>query len=316
MCYKCAIYPNAIFAAMPQIIHYSSCPACGSEQIKPVLQVKDFTVSKEIFAVWQCSQCTLRFTQDAPAPEAVGKYYLSPHYISHTDTKQGIINQLYHAIRKFTLKKKRQLVQKESGLQKGSLLDVGAGTGAFANSMQEAGWNIMGLEPDETARQNAVSKYKLNFQLPEALYKLEAQSFDVITMWHVLEHVHDLHRYLQHCERILKSGGTLIIAVPNYTSLDANIYQEYWAAYDVPRHLYHFSPQSMESLLQQHGFTITEYVPMLFDSFYISMLSEQYKTGKSQLASAFISGLRSNMNALGNAAKYSSVIYVIKKSKR
>jgi 2-polyprenyl-3-methyl-5-hydroxy-6-metoxy-1,4-benzoquinol methylase len=301
---------------MPQTTHYTACPACGSEEIKPVLQVKDFTVSKEQFAVWQCSRCALRFTQDAPAPDAVGRYYLSPHYISHTDTRQGIINQLYHAIRKFTLKKKLQLVQKVSGLQKGSLLDVGAGTGAFANSMQEAGWDVMGLEPDETARQNAANKYKLNFQLPDALYKLEAQSFDVVTMWHVLEHVHDLHGYLQNCERILKPNGTLLIAVPNYTSLDAAIYQEYWAAYDVPRHLYHFSPQSMESLLKQHGFAITRYVPMLFDSFYISMLSEQYKTGKSNLTSAFFNGLRSNMNALGNAAKYSSVIYVVKKSKR
>ncbi|TKK67222.1 class I SAM-dependent methyltransferase [Ilyomonas limi] len=301
---------------MPQTIHYTSCPACGSEAIKPVLQVKDFTVSKEVFAVWQCSQCTLRFTQDAPAPGEVGKYYLSPHYISHTDTKQGVINQLYHAIRKFTLKKKRQLVQKVSGLQKGSLLDVGAGTGAFAHIMQEAGWNVMGLEPDETARQNAINKYKLNFQLPEVLYSIDSQSFDVITMWHVLEHVHDLRGYLQNCERILKENGTLIIAVPNYTSLDANIYQAFWAAYDVPRHLYHFSPQSMQKLLQQHGFTISQYVPMLFDSFYISMLSEQYKTGKSRLPGAFINGLRSNMNAIGNAAKYSSVIYVVKKSKR
>jgi 2-polyprenyl-3-methyl-5-hydroxy-6-metoxy-1,4-benzoquinol methylase len=284
--------------------------------MQPVLQVKDFTVSKEVFAVWQCNRCTLRFTQDAPAPEEVGKYYLSPHYVSHTDTKQGIINQLYHAIRKFTLKKKRQLVQEVSGLQKGSLLDVGAGTGAFANSMQEAGWKVIGLEPDETARQNAINKYNLNFQLPDALYRLEDQSFDVVTMWHVLEHVHDLHGYLHNCERILKQNGTLIIAVPNYTSLDAKIYGAYWAAYDVPRHLYHFSPKSMKSLLQQHGFVIAQYVPMLFDSFYISILSGQYKTGKSQLPQAFINGLRSNLNAVGNAAKYSSVIYVVKKSKR
>lgn len=301
---------------MPQSIHYTACPACSSQQITPVLQVKDFTVSKETFDVWQCSQCTLRFTQDAPAPEAVGKYYLSPHYVSHTDTKQGIINQLYHVIRRFTLKKKLQLVEKVSGLKKGALLDVGAGTGAFANSMQQAGWQVMGLEPDETARKNAESKYQLDFQLPDALYSLQAESFNVITMWHVLEHVHDLHGYLQHCERILKPDGTLIIAVPNYTSLDATIYQQYWAAYDVPRHLYHFSPQSMKSLLQQHGFTISQYVPMLFDSFYISMLSEQYRTGSSQLPRAFINGLRSNMNAVGKAFKYSSVIYVAKKSRK
>ncbi len=301
---------------MPDIVHYATCPACKHEQLTPVLQVKDFTVSKETFAVWQCNYCTLRFTQDAPAPAAVGKYYLSPHYVSHTDTKQGIINQLYHAVRKFTLKKKRQLVQEVSGLQKGSLLDVGAGTGAFANIMQDAGWNVIGLEPDETARQNAAGKYNLNFQLPDALYKLEAQSMDVITMWHVLEHVHDLHGYLQNCGRILKPAGTLFIAVPNYTSLDAKIYQQYWAAYDVPRHLYHFSPQSMQSLLQQHGLSLTQYVPMLFDSFYISMLSEQYRSGKSSLPRAFINGLRSNLSALHHAAKYSSVIYVVKKSKR
>ena len=300
---------------MPQNIHYSDCPACGSQQVASVLQVIDFTVSKETFSIWQCSNCTLRFTQDAPTPEQVGKYYMSPHYISHTDTRQGIINRLYHAIRKFTLKKKLQLVKKVSGLPKGSLLDVGAGTGAFANTMQEGGWNVIGLEPDETARQNAISKYKLNFQLPEALYNLESQSVDVITMWHVLEHVHDLHGYLQNCERILKTDGTLVIAVPNYTSLDATIYQQYWAAYDVPRHLYHFSPQSMNNLLQKHGFTISQYVPMLFDSFYISMLSEQYRTGSSHLSRAFLNGLRSNMNALKNAAKYSSVIYVVKKQK-
>ncbi len=206
-------------------------------------------------------------------------------------------------------------MQKVSGLHTGRLLDVGAGTGAFASIMQRGGWEVTGLEPDDTARQNAIQKYGLDFQLPEALYGLEPQRFDVVTMWHVLEHVHELHAYLQHCERILKTTGTLLIAVPNYTSLDAGIYREYWAAYDVPRHLYHFSPESMQNLLQQHGFTITQYIPMLFDSFYISMLSEQYKTGRSGLLRAFFNGLRSNINAGRNAAKYSSVIYVVKKPK-
>lgn len=279
----------------------------------PVLQVKDHTVSKEVFSIWHCSNCTARFTQDVPVAAEIGKYYQAEAYVSHTDTKKGLVNRLYHLVRNYTLQTKRKLVQKAANLPKGSLLDVGAGTGAFATAMQQANWAVTGLEPDDTARKNALTQHSLTLQDPANLFTLPAGSFDAITMWHVLEHVHELHRYLDTFNTLLKPQGALIIAVPNYTSYDATIYKENWAAYDVPRHLYHFSPQSMLTLARQHGFTIADYKPMWFDSFYVSMLSEQYKTGHNGLVKAVWNGLVSNMKAMGDVKRCSSVIYVMRK---
>jgi len=278
----------------------------------PVLQVKDHTVSQEIFAVWHCSTCTVRFTQQVPAEDAIGKYYQAEAYVSHTDSKKGLINSLYHLVRNYTLTTKPRLVQKASGLQSGKLLDVGAGTGAFAAAIQQRGWQVTGLEPDDTARSNAKTNHGLDLQQPGELFTLPAASFDVITMWHVLEHVHELHRYLDTFNKVLTPTGTLIIAVPNYTSHDGTVYQQNWAAYDVPRHLYHFSPQSMQQLAGMHGFTITAYKPMWFDSFYVCMLSEKHKSGGNMIKAVW-NGLLSNLKAVGNAKKCSSVVYVMKK---
>ncbi|HRH47113.1 MAG TPA: class I SAM-dependent methyltransferase [Panacibacter sp.] len=300
---------------MSNTITYQQCPLCNSSNITEVLQAKDYTVSNEIFSIWHCTDCTGRFTQNIPSPATIGAYYQSTSYISHSDTKKGFINSLYHIVRNYTLQSKRKLVQKISGLQKGALLDVGAGTGAFASKMQQAGWNVTGLEPDTIARENALKNHQLKLQTLDALFNLPASSFNVITMWHVLEHVHQLHDYINTFYNILKNDGVLIIAVPNYTSRDAAVYKEYWAAYDVPRHLYHFSPQSMQQLMQKHGFRVKEYSPMWFDSFYVSMLSEQYKTGGNNLIKAVWNGFVSNLKAIGNARQCSSVIYIITKNK-
>lgn len=297
---------------MSDKITYTSCPACNSGDISPALKVKDYTVSKEIFDIWECHSCSLRFTQDVPGPASIGKYYQSEAYVSHSDTKKGLINRLYHLVRSYTLQSKRKLVNRLSGLKTGALLDVGAGTGAFAAAMQQSGWQVTGLEPDDTARNNALRQHGLSLQSLENLYQLPAQQFDVITMWHVLEHVHDLQGYLNTYRNILKPGGTLIIAVPNYTSFDAQKYDSCWAAYDVPRHLYHFSPKSMETLLSLHGFEITKHQPMWFDSFYVSMLSEQYCKGKQGLLPAFLTGWRSNSKAASHPEKCSSIIYIAK----
>lgn len=298
---------------MPAIVKYTECPACFSSHIKKVLVCKDYTVSKELFEVWECSDCTLRFTQDVPDAASIGPYYQSTDYISHSDTQKGLVNRLYHIVRRFTLRSKRRLVIDISGKQKKALLDIGAGTGAFAHEMQQAGWQVTGLEPDEKARLNALNNYRLTLETPEKLYKLASGSFYVITMWHVLEHVHDLHGYLETCYRLLKDGGKLIIAVPNYTSFDAKTYGEYWAAYDVPRHLYHFSPKSMQILLESKGFRLEEVKPMWFDSFYVSLLSEQYKNGRQNLAAGFWNGLISNIKTLTNKERCSSVIYIFGK---
>lgn len=299
---------------MSQQILYTQCPGCSHSNIYPVLDAQDHTVSHETFSIWECGECSLRFTQNVPDAAAIGRYYQSDAYVSHSDTRKGLINRLYHTVRNITLQSKLKMIVQASGKKTGALLDVGAGTGAFAAVMQQNGWKVTGLEPDETARKNALQNHQLQLQTLDTLYQLPAAQYQVITLWHVLEHVHELHSYLDCFFKVLDATGTLVIAVPNYTSDDARHYGANWAAYDVPRHLYHFSPASMERLLTQHGFTISAYKPMWFDSFYVSMLSEQYKTGKQNLPGAFFSGLRSNKKAMSAAENCSSVIYIAKKN--
>jgi len=298
---------------MNNSIHFSNCPVCNSTDISFVLKAKDETVSKKYFEIWECANCKLRFTQDIPDEQNIGDYYKSSAYISHSNTAKGLVNKLYHTVRSFTLQSKKNLIQKSTNKRQGNLLDIGAGTGAFASTMKKNGWNVTALEPDETARSNAKKDFDIDLLPSENLFKLAPKTFDVITLWHVLEHVHELHKYLDAFYSLLNDGGTLIIAVPNYTSFDAKIYSETWAAYDVPRHLYHFSPQSMRTLLSKHKFNLTEQKPMWFDSFYVSLLSEKYRSGKSNLLKALINGVASNYKALAKPGNCSSIIYISKK---
>jgi 2-polyprenyl-3-methyl-5-hydroxy-6-metoxy-1,4-benzoquinol methylase len=293
-------------------ITYQKCLCCGSIAVDKAVDCIDYTVSNKSFEVWQCANCTFRFTQQVPDAAHIGVYYQSENYISHSDTQKGLVNTLYHRVRKFTLKTKAALVKKVTGLAQGNLLDVGAGTGAFAHTMQQGGWHLTALEPDDTARQNALSNYKIQLDEPVKLFSLPGSQFDAITMWHVLEHVHDLAGYLERFKIILKPDGRLIVAVPNHTSHDAAVYQQFWAAYDVPRHLYHFSPESMKQLLSKHGFVVEKMKPMWFDSFYVSMLSEKYKNGRSNFLKAMWVGLISNLKAVVDSSKCSSVIYIIR----
>lgn len=289
------------------------CPACKATAIQQVLAVKDYTVSQEVFEVWHCDTCTLRFTQDVPSEQVIGKYYQSENYISHTNTSKGLINRLYHIVRNYTLNGKKKLVQSVTQRSTGNLLDVGAGVGAFAGFMRQHGWQVTGLEPDAATRKRALEQHRIALQETGDLFKLPPGHFDAITLWHVLEHVHQLHEYLDQLKLLLKPGGVLFIAVPNYTSHDATYYQQYWAAYDVPRHLYHFSPAAMRRLLQQHGLSVKAIRPMWFDSFYVSLLSEKYKTGKASMMKGFFRGLVSNMKAFGNKEQCSSQIYIVTK---
>lgn len=296
---------------MNATVHYTSCPACGSADLKKVFSVKDYTVSGESFLIEECNACTLRFTQDVPVENAIGRYYKSEDYISHTNTAKGFVNSLYHRVRKRTLKSKRKLIQEETGSKTGRLLDMGCGTGSFVNEMKQGGWEATGLEPDPDARKVASELYSLDIGDTSRFYQLQAGSFDAITLWHVLEHVHDLHAYIEQLRKLLTTNGKLFIAVPNYTSGDASTYKEYWAAYDVPRHLYHFSPRSMKMLMEKHGLKTVKYKPMWFDSFYVALLSSKYKNGKTNLPSAFLNGLRSNLSAISDVKKCSSVIYIL-----
>ena len=293
-------------------IHYTTCPSCVHPGIKKITTTTDHTVSGEVFEIWECSNCSLRFTQDVPDAISIGKYYQSENYISHSNTSAGIINQLYHTVRKVTIRSKRRIVEKYSSVSKGKLLDVGAGTGVFTAAMKQAGWDVTALEPDETARGIAKNNFGLKLLKAEELFNFQHPQFDVITLWHVLEHIHPIKEYLSHLRKIVRANGTILIAVPNYPSFDASVYKNNWAAYDVPRHLYHFSPASMKILLTNHGMQVTKLLPMWFDSFYVSMLSEKYKTGKNNLLKGFINGLFSNLKAIGDFERCSSVIYVVK----
>lgn len=298
---------------MDQLIHYNACPGCGSPSIRDVFRVKDHTVSREEFLVMECSSCTLRFTQDVPSMQSIGTYYKSEDYISHSHSAKGFINRIYYRVRKRTLVRKRKLVQRITGLSKGRILDIGSGTGLFAAEMQQAGWAVTGLEPDADARAIAQKDSGVRLEEIGQFYQLADGTFDAITMWHVLEHVHDLQPYLEKLKTLLSANGRLFIAVPNYTSLDADIYQNFWAAYDVPRHLYHFSPEAMQSLVESHGLRIRGYKPMWYDSFYISLVSSRYKNGRTNWITASWNGFRSNLRALFDIKKCSSVIYVVSK---
>lgn len=298
---------------MDSVVDYIRCPACGSISIHPVLSTKDYTVSGQIFSIWQCADCSLRFTQYAPGIERIGDYYKSEDYISHSNTSKGLVNRIYQIVRKRTLKQKRKLVCKITGKKKGELLDVGSGIGAFVSEMKGHGWQVIGLEPDPDARKVAKEMFDCDLKNTNELFNLQPNSFDAITLWHVLEHVHDLQKYLQQFKTLLKPDGNLIIAVPNYTSLDASVYKQYWAAYDVPRHLYHFSPLSMKLLIEKNEMNLTGYKAMWFDSFYVSLLSSKYRNEETNWPAAIWNGFLSNIKAIGDAKRCSSVIYIIKK---
>ena len=293
------------------MIVYESCPDCGNTNISFVLSAKDYTVSGELFQIWECKNCTLRFTQSVPGKQEIGKYYQSENYISHSDTSKGFINKLYHKVRKRTLIQKKNLIIKSTGKNTGQILDLGCGTGAFLATMKHGNWICTGIDPDETARKKAQELYGLQVMKEDELYNFPSETFDAITLWHVLEHVHDLHLYIQQLRKILARDGKLFIAVPNYTCGDEKIYNQYWAAYDVPRHLYHFSPKAMEQLMDKHGLKIEKMKPMWYDSIYVSMLSEQYKTGTQHPVRALINGTVSNVEAIFNPQKCSSLIYII-----
>lgn len=274
---------------------------------KHFLTVKDHSVSKEIFELYYDETLDMLITSPQPDLENLGRYYESEDYISHTDNKRSLFEKAYHFVKNIALKNKLNLINNEQS-RKGRILDIGAGTGDFLLTAKNDGWETVGVEPSERAKNIAIQK---GISFVNEISALQNNSFDVITMWHVLEHVPDLELQIQELKRLLKPTGTLIVAVPNFKSFDANHYKEFWAAFDVPIHFWHFSKKAIQSLFEKVDMKLEKVLPMKFDSFYVSLLSEKYKTGKMNYISAFFIGLRSNLKA-SSTKEYSSHIYVLK----
>ncbi len=286
----------------------TSCPVCKGTDFEHFLSCKDYTVSLESFNIVSCKACNFKFTNPRPSDSEIGKYYKSEDYVSHSDTKKGLINRLYHVVRTRTLKQKLNLIS--AYVSRGTILDYGCGTGMFLKTCADAGWKSFGFEPDPDAKKLAEGK---DLSVATTKEALTGTKFDIISLWHVLEHVTDLDETLQFFSKSIADNGRLIIAVPNYTSADAKHYGEFWAGYDVPRHIYHFEIKTLKKLLGNYGFELQETKPMVFDSYYVSMLSEKYKTGSINYFKAFISGFKSNSSAK-DPSQYSSVVYVFKRA--
>jgi len=271
------------------------------------ITVKDNSVSSETFELYKDHMLDMLITSPQPADDELGRYYESDDYISHTDGKRSLFEKAYQFVKNIALKNKLKLINSLQS-QKGELLDIGTGTGDFLMTAKNDGWKTTGIEPSRKAKEIASNK-GVNFA--DSTNQLQDHSFDVITMWHVLEHVPNLEEQISELKRLLKPNGNIIIAVPNFNSYDAKHYGEFWAAYDVPRHLWHFSKTAIKLLFEKKQLQLVKVLPMKFDAFYVSLLSEKYKTGKMNFIAAFLTGVKSNARAKKNL-EYSSHIYIIK----
>ena len=274
---------------------------------KSFITVKDFSVSGESFSLLLNEEYQILKTHPQPTLDKLGSYYEFEDYISHTDGKRTLFEKMYHFIKRKAIRDKVSLINSHQPL-KGRILDIGAGTGDFLLEAKNQNWDILGIEPNDKAKGIAVGK---GIKFGDTIEKLESNSFDVITMWHVLEHVPDVEHQVTELKRLLKPSGTIIIAVPNFKSYDAKYYKEFWAAYDVPRHLWHFSKTAIEKLFDKQNMNLEDIKPMWFDSFYVSLLSEKYKSGKMNFISGFFIGLISNVSGFFKK-EFSSHIYVLK----
>lgn len=288
------------------------CPICRHENFITHLELKDYFLSEEQFSIIKCTNCGLLITHPQPDNNELGKYYISNQYLSHAVNNGGLEYFLYNRVRNITLAKKLELIKRYA---KGNiLLDIGCATGVFLNYCKSHGFNVSGIEPSLKARQYAIETFGLDVKDIEHINDIPHDSQDVITMWHVLEHVADVSERIALVRELLKKDGTSFIALPNPNSYDALFYKEHWAAYDVPRHLYHFSKESFEKLVKNHGFEVVRILPMVYDSYYISLMSERYKKSIIPYFKAFYRGLKSNAYAKSHDNNYSSLIYVLKKA--
>lgn len=294
------------------MVHHTACPVCNSGDISHYLRCSDHFLSRDEFDLFKCSSCGFIFTQDHPDEKNSGKYYESDEYASHNDNK-GISGILYNASRKIMFRKKLRLIRKVAGLNNGRLLDIGSGSGHFLAGMKNAGWDTSGIEINEKARKQSASKFGLEVLEPHLISTLKQECFDCITLWHVLEHFHDPFTYTNEIRRLLKPGGVCIVALPNCSSYDALHYGAYWAAYDVPRHLWHFNSDTFMKFSAKAGLKLTEIHSLPLDVFYISMLSEKYKGTRLYFLRGILRSLWFSLRSLFYKNRSSSLVYIVRK---
>lgn len=288
------------------------CPLCNSAELMPFLNCHDHLLTNETFKLVKCPSCGFVFTQDPPHSEEIGKYYQSQDYVSHSDTRKGIMNKVYHAARNFMLGQKFSMVRKTT--KGNNLLDIGTGTGYFPGYMKKKGFNVFGVEIDPKAREAASNKFGFNVYSPaEFLAGGVPGKFDIITLWHVLEHLDDFDLYLKKMLEQLEKDGTLVIALPNCSAFDARFYKEFWAGYDVPRHLWHFTPSTLKLVAEKHGLTVKKMKRLPLDPFYNAMLSEKYRGNKLYMFAGLIIGKLAYLESLLSLKKSSSVVYFLQR---
>ena len=292
-----------------------SCLVCGSTDTEVLYAAKDHLVSGEDFLLKRCRVCGFTFTADPPDEKDIAKFYLSEDYISHSDKKQSLTDRLYHLARNYMLKKKYNLVRRMTGMETGALVDIGSGTGYFAGYMNRRGWKVKGIELSEQARNYSVAKFGLTVVSPLEISSIKDSFADCVTLWHVLEHLYDPAMWLKEIMRILKDDGICIIALPNIKSADARWFGEVWAALDVPRHLWHFSPETLRAFINEHGLICRKVIPMPLDIYYISALSYKNRGRSFPLLRGTITGLFLTFKSLFKKDRASSLIYVVSKQR-
>ncbi|MFZ1805601.1 MAG: class I SAM-dependent methyltransferase [Cyclobacteriaceae bacterium] len=286
------------------------CPVCKGTSFEHVIDCEDYTYSRQHFSIQQCLSCQLLLTNPRPDQNSIGDFYRSEEYISHSGKTNSIFDWIYLRARNFTLGWKHDIIT--SRKTKGTILDYGCGTGEFINYMADKSWGTSAVEPSDEARAKVKSQNK-NISVHEKLEELTETKFDVITLWHVLEHVPNPNTLIAQLKEKLNEGGLIFVAVPNHESYDAKYYQAHWAAYDVPRHFWHFAKANIEKLFDNNKLELKKVLPMKLDAYYVSLLSEKYKNNsKHNLATpikALLTGWKSNTKAR-KTMNYSSLIYI------
>jgi hypothetical protein len=292
--------------------YLDNCPLCSSSHFIFKSDIIDYALTKETFTIHECQNCSLQFTNPRPNTTASEKYYEYPTYASHKKEEKTIQDFIYNQIRKYSLKQKLRIVNKLTK-EKGKLLDYGTGIGYFALTASNDGWETYAVEPNKKALKNTIFSNTVK-QLEDLNIE---NKYKIITLFHVLEHIHSLKETLHNLVQQTETNGYILLALPNPLSYDAGIYKQFWAAYDVPRHLYHFNEKSIDHLAKINNLIITEKKTMPFDSYYVSLLSETYKNPDQlfllKWIKAIYNGYRSNQKAFKDINKSSSILYILKK---